>query len=400
MSYSSEHVTKASADSNLFGVTALEMPYPSLPLPSLSGPIWPEIPAAEPMSSGFTSPVAGPREAQGDELVDGTPPSTPFCAKQNPSSDNHSTGSSKWLTSSYGVPLPRPMNDRELEERLRDTSISQVDAWLTHVLDESLPPHPAFVRSAESANRSTKRHASRTKSSPIAIDEQSSTPWNIQVDDARRKDLQTTLRSVSGTGSNKDNQRPSTNDIPRSGEMGGRHHSTGVPLPTNPLLTLANRSKETPIRHNSSAKISWTPLSPMRRLVPTDYTLSGLSETPQGYFSLPPRRKRLKTYTSPVGQVQRSANVEVFEDEEVVELSPNVTPFRKGKEPKKTRTPSYFDTDILPEYSRLGQGDELAADGHKRHSERHPLGDHPDSEKLTKSVAFIEEAEGALFTGV
>jgi hypothetical protein len=399
-SCSSESVMNTSADNGLVGAPDLEMPYPSLPLPTLSGSVSPGIPVAEPMSSGFTSPVAPPREARGDEVMNAALPSTPFCAKQNSSSDKHSIGSSEWLTSSYGVPLAHPMSERELEKRLRDTSMSQVDAWLTTVLDESLPPLPAFVRGAEPANRRTKRPISRTESSPIPINEQTSRPGGIQVGDAQTEDLQSRLPSASRTCSNKENLRPSTNDIPTSDEMGARHHSPGVPLPSHPLLTLAKRSNETPIKHNSSAKLSWTPSSPMRRLVPTDYTLSRLSETPQGYFSLPPRRKRLKTYISPVGHAHGPANIEVAEDEELVELSPNVTPFRKGKGPKKTRTASYFDTDILPESFPPSQPDERSADRHEGYGKRYPLSDHPDSENLTKSAAFIKEIRGLLFTGV
>lgn len=81
-----------------------------------------------------------------------------------------------------------------------------------------------------------------------------------------------------------------------------------------------------------------------------------------------------------------------YEDEDVQlrikELSPNVTPFRKGKGPKRSRCASYYDSDLLsPPFSR--------APGSRKGKEREVLAERSASASITEELDMdrIEDEE-------
>jgi hypothetical protein len=66
-----------------------------------------------------------------------------------------------------------------------------------------------------------------------------------------------------------------------------------------------------------------------------------------------------------------------------VKLSPDVDPYRKANRPRRNRCASYYDEDIL---TSPGKKDVLTESNMSR--------------KLTRAMAFCEEAEDYEFTGV
>ncbi|KAH0559299.1 hypothetical protein GP486_004182 [Trichoglossum hirsutum] len=99
--------------------------------------------------------------------------------------------------------------------------------------------------------------------------------------------------------------------------------------------------------------------------------------TPRGYFLESPRRRKKTTKGAAV------APVPLPETEEVVKLSPDVDPYRKANRPRRHRCASYYDEDILTSPGKKGV-----------------LTESNMSRKLTRAMAFCEEAEDYEFTGV
>jgi hypothetical protein len=378
-------------DLTIFVESANDSPVLSLPSAALhrSKNALLEMPATEPMSSGFTSPattVLGPEcnVSMGIAMT-----SSIRWPKQDPNSDELSHGSSELVTTSHGLRLPFPMSERELEQSFENTNISNVDAWLDTVVDEGLPRHPSVVEGVRS--RRCRQPSSSTNNSPTAVRRRISRLPGSPVDDQKGHVLISTFRSTLKAGSNKENEEPLPDD------MAAPHgQATANPTPASRVSThpLAKRSQETPIRHDSSINPLLDPTFSTRPRVPTHRYLP---DTPKGLFSLPPRRKKLKAST-PIANAH-SPNMEIAEDEDLVEISPNVTAFRKGKEPKRMRTASYFDTDIFPELSPVRQGKKKTT-VHDDERERDVVADHPKSKNMTGPKAFVEEAERAVFDGV
>ncbi|KAI4088034.1 MAG: hypothetical protein LQ344_006349 [Seirophora lacunosa] len=117
--------------------------------------------------------------------------------------------------------------------------------------------------------------------------------------------------------------------------------------------------------------------------------------TPREGFTDTPRRKKARISpskgTPPVGQ---DGSFEIYEDEtceEVVELSPSVQQYRRGRGPKRERCMSYWDNDIVPNAiagtaKKSGEGTEKVA--------RQVLDEIP---ALTEAKGFVQGIENAKF---
>lgn len=93
----------------------------------------------------------------------------------------------------------------------------------------------------------------------------------------------------------------------------------------------------------------------------------------------------------PIGQ---DGSFEIYEDEtceEVLELSPSVQQYRRGRGPKRERCMSYWDNDIVP--SAIAGTEKKRGEGTERVA-RQVLGDIP---ALTKAKGFVQGAENAKF---
>ncbi|KAL8862275.1 MAG: hypothetical protein Q9178_001284 [Gyalolechia marmorata] len=111
------------------------------------------------------------------------------------------------------------------------------------------------------------------------------------------------------------------------------------------------------------------------------------------YLSAPPKRKARRLSPKKGGSLAGPDNWEfdIHEDEfseGIVELSPTVEKYRKGRRPKRERCVSYWDEDIHPRSSGK-TGSSKQAD-----SARQPLGEIPS---LTKAKGFVKGVEDAEF---
>jgi len=220
--------------------------------------------AAEPMSSGFTSPAAAVLGPEHGVSMDVSMTAS-ICSSKKPSRphDALDRSSDELLTSSYGIPLSFPMSERELEQRLGDTNISSIDAWLNTVLDECLSVHPAFAREEDMQIQEGRQSPSPIDSSPITgrCGKPKLPKWPVDVP---RSGVSMPLHGpASEEGSNKENEQPSANFMLTSlSQRNTKSHLTKAFIAsTHPLLALAKRSQETPIQHDPSLKHSLTPIS-------------------------------------------------------------------------------------------------------------------------------------------
>ncbi|KAL9015001.1 MAG: hypothetical protein Q9173_000356 [Seirophora scorigena] len=95
--------------------------------------------------------------------------------------------------------------------------------------------------------------------------------------------------------------------------------------------------------------------------------------------------------TPPTGQ---DGSFEIYEDEtceEVVELSPSVQQYRRGRGPKRERCMSYWDNDIVP--NAIAGTEKKSGEGREKVA-RQVLGDIP---ALTKAKGFVQGVENATF---
>ena len=144
---------------------------------------------------------------------------------------------------------------------------------------------------------------------------------------------------------------------------------------------------------------------PSRRNVPCTTPFAGDERTRQvrtrlwhpltssPYLSAPPKRKARRLSPKKGGSLAGPDNWEfdIHEDdssEGLVELSPTVEKYRKGRRPKRERCVSYWDEDIHPRSSGKNGSSKQAE------SDRQPLGEIPS---LTKAQGFVKGVEDAEF---
>ncbi|KAI9731131.1 MAG: hypothetical protein M1834_005324 [Cirrosporium novae-zelandiae] len=118
-----------------------------------------------------------------------------------------------------------------------------------------------------------------------------------------------------------------------------------------------NKENHPPLESNSSLinppRFSKLLLAPPR----TPSKICALLPGPTGYLSQPPVRKKRRPSYPKYNHTSNTTPFKIFEDPDShvhgigtdIDLSPNVTPYRKGREPPKIRQPSYWDDNILPE---------------------------------------------------
>ncbi|KAH0543733.1 hypothetical protein FGG08_001915 [Glutinoglossum americanum] len=161
--------------------------------------------------------------------------------------------------------------------------------------------------------------------------------------------------------SDKENQKPSNEGV--VGRYSGPRPKESLRL-RNP--TTPHRSRIPTLGEKQVEAQMPTAESPLR---------AASHPMPLGYFlETPRRRKRM-----PKGAVPAP----LPEIEEVVKLSPDVDPYRKANRPRRDRCASYYDEDIILSPEKRGV-----------------LTESNMSRKLTRAMAFCEEAEDYEFTGV
>ncbi|KAL8695557.1 MAG: hypothetical protein Q9224_003357 [Gallowayella concinna] len=128
-------------------------------------------------------------------------------------------------------------------------------------------------------------------------------------------------------------------------------------------------------------------------LSPCDPTRVPHPLTPRPGFNSPPKRKILRLSPTKDGSptTLNNQDFDIYEDEsseEMVNLSPIVEKYRKGRGPKRERCVSYWDEDILPELR-----DKPAA-SERVNAVREPLRELPS---LTTAKGFVDGIENATF---
>ncbi|KAK2758025.1 hypothetical protein FQN54_004431 [Arachnomyces sp. PD_36] len=243
-------------------------------------------------------------------------------------------------------------NESELVKTFQETCISNVDAWLDTVLDGP----ETGVRAAKS---------------PLIFDVNPITRWDAD----KEKNFN---YNIFETESNKENVKPSCcsswettssecgGEVTKGCYVGRRSHSEHSSHQSNgsggkhpPQLSTPILLRKTQPRQNPT-----TPQAGVHNyLVP---------DRPSGFFSLPPRRKKMKSSMTPMPTradtaYDTSQQFEIAEDEDaelgLPELSPYVMKYRKGKEPKRVRCASYFDTDLFSNTERNGKEPAEREDG-------------------------------------
>ncbi|PGH09545.1 hypothetical protein GX51_00651 [Blastomyces parvus] len=321
-----------------------QLPSPLLlhPVVSPNGTRWTTVPMAdEPISSGFHSPSfphrrITPRLSNSQYLNRSKPKRVPLPP--------------------YQTEIPQlSLDEAKLAQHLQDTSISDVQSWLDGLYDESSNSMHGYDDSP-SLSKAKREEA-------------------LLADDFPESQLATGHHHISSVRSDKENMSPSPSN------SGGRFPNQSSSLPcegfeialsmeASPSASAqAHRSKfgapSTPVLVRKPHKCYTSPRSQRRgQLSPT---------LPRNHFMLPPRRKKIRSSSNSLPQrsppaYDHTQPFEIAEDEihdfqkqhpprttpqERVEapglrdLSPHVTPFRKGKGPKRLRCPSYYDEDFL-----------------------------------------------------
>ena len=122
--------------------------------------------------------------------------------------------------------------------------------------------------------------------------------------------------------------------------------------------------------------------------------------TPQGYLSVPPKRKKARINGKTKPKSQGSPKDFRIHDDQVadalMQLSPDVELHRKGRRPKRDRCVSYWDHDILSMDSPCQHTEPESISVPMRKGKR-VLGETQQSAELTKSKAFAAEVENAEF---
>ncbi|PGH34796.1 hypothetical protein GX50_02355 [[Emmonsia] crescens] len=336
-----------------------QLPSPMLlhPVVSPNGTRWTTVPMAdEPISSGFHSPsfpnlTNTQRLANSQYLNRSKPKRVPL--------PPHQTGSS-----------PLGLDETKLAQRFQNTSISDVQSWLDGLYDEPSSDKHEYDDSP-SVSRMKRGESNFVYSFP-------------------ESQLANGHHYTSRLGSDKENMSPSSSTIvirfPNQPSSPADKDSD-YPVSMKSSLsasTRARRSKfpvpSTPVLVRKPQKCYTSPRSQGRgQISPT---------LPRGHFMLPPRRKKIRSSSS--SPPQRSSPAydliqpfEIAEDEEsnipekrplravcqqtlagLRDLSPHVTPFRKGQGPKRSRCPSYYDEDLLRE---------TRPEGEKRISSKSPI---------------------------
>ncbi|OAX79020.1 hypothetical protein ACJ72_06663 [Emergomyces africanus] len=331
------NIADRTSEDNHFSFTD-QLPSPLLlhPVVSPNGTRWTTVPMGdEPMSSGFHSPFF-PRQR-----------STPRLA--NPQYLNRSKPKRVPLPPNQTRSSPLDLDETKLAQRFEHTSISDVQSWLEGLNDEP---------SSDMHEYDDSPSLSRVKR------EESKLVYNAS-------DYHYTSR----LGSQRENMPPSSSNLVI--RFPKQPSSTDDKVPDYPLSmeyspstsTQAGKPKfpvtSTPVLVRKPRKCYTSPRPQGRRQISP--TLQ------QGQFVLPPRRKKVRSSSSsPLQRMSLKHDLalpfEIAEDSNasvpegcpqktscqqqaailgLSDLSPHVTPFRKGQGPKRSRCPSYYDEDLL-----------------------------------------------------
>ena len=258
-------------------------------------------------------------------------------------------------------------------------------------------PTPSSVRASRVP---LAQHHLRDVGSPMPIKSRT-LPKSPKTPDAQ--DL-SGMDFLSRTESNKENQSPQHSYLQQTPRRPSRTDPTEVDERPSPSSTTISRliGPIIPARESSTPG----PKAASRFLQPS---------TPSILLSQPPRRKKRPNprYSATDPRPRKPSRTESPfdldpDDEGLVPLSPDVTPYRKCNRPKRTRCPSYFDADILDLPSQASTEDEgyqwseeVVAESKEpqRRKGKVVLGESEAAKELTKQRAFVEDAEAGLFFG-
>ncbi|ODH46542.1 hypothetical protein GX48_07380 [Paracoccidioides brasiliensis] len=330
----------------------LSSPLLLVPEVSPNGTRWTTVPMAdEPISSGFNSPsfpnpTTAPRAANSQFL------------------SRYKAGKAVPLRTPEARSSPLNLNEAKLTRCFQNTSLSDVQCWLDGLNVES----PSELYESDDSP-SVSRMRREVYNSDCNLPQ--SQVLNVHHSSPR-------------VGSGKENMSPSSSTFAVGSKLSPPLHTRdeeydapdSVASSTSPSLR-EHRSKlpvpPTPVLVRKTQKCFTSPRAYIRgRISPT---------LPRGHYVLPPRRKKVRSSSNSACPLSSSAYdpmqpFEIAEDEDadipakpptgsscprketwmgLRELSPHVTPFRKGQGPKRSRCSSYYDEDILLETRTEGE---------------------------------------------
>ena len=286
----------------------------SVSVASLPSPI--EEEGKEPISSGFVTPVA-PTPNLVEKPENMQYPILEDVRSLRSSSDASILGSdSDDLDFDHSMPFKLPFPHSDAEEAPR----SQIDSWLEGIVNAT----------TSGFSRSPKRCEGRgdllidDASFPRRMTPNLSTPIRTQLSPSKSKQ---DLQSPSGASSDKENISPFKN-------------SFSPTPPGKPQTRTPSRVHQTDILPTLQSTKTLRFVRPL---------------TPQGYLSLPPKRKRACVDRVASSRTEKETltarkDFTIHEDqlaEALTQLSPDIERYRKGRGPRRARCMSYWDEDIL-----------------------------------------------------
>lgn len=233
-------------------------------------------------------------------------------------------------------------NEAELVKFLQQTRISDVDAWLDTVFEDR-----------PNSNVSTLETPTIEANNPTSgLDIKHGKGFNRKYleTDSNKENISPSGTSSETTSSEYDQDATRALYKPQGHRRSFSEHSSlqsyysggdkevPVPMTATPVLLRKTQPSQTPQASEVNRGYHLGP------------------DKPSNSFSLPPRRKKMRSAANPMPArtdlaYDKSQQFEIAEDEEaeqdILGLSPHVTQHRKGKGPKRVRCASYFDRDLF-----------------------------------------------------
>ncbi|OJD16873.1 hypothetical protein AJ78_02970 [Emergomyces pasteurianus Ep9510] len=303
---------------------------------SPNGTRWTTVPMAdEPISSGFHSPsfphhTSTPRLANPQYLNLSKPRRVPLPPRHTKSS-------------------PLDPDETKLAQSFQHTSISDVQSWLDGLSDEP---------SCEMHNYDDSPSVNRLKRGDPNFNYNARDHHDISSLGVYRENMSLSSSNlVNGFPEQLSLAKGANSDSPlsmkSSPSTSAQARRSKIPLTSTPVLVHKPRKCCTSPRPQGRGQIS--------------------STLPWGNFTLPPRRRKVRSSSSsPLQRFSPAYYIaqpfKIAEDKStgiseecrqrttcqqqvalpgLRDLSPHVTPFRKGRGPKRSRCPSYYDEDLL-----------------------------------------------------
>ncbi|EEH34874.1 hypothetical protein PAAG_05921 [Paracoccidioides lutzii Pb01] len=315
----------------------LSSPLLLLPQVSPNGTRWTTVPMAdEPISSGFNSPsfpnpTAAPRAANSQFL------------------SRYKAGKAVPLRDSEARSSPLNLNEAKLTQCFQNTSISDVQCWLDGLNVE--PPSDLYESDDSPSVSRMKREVYHSDCNIPQSQVLNGHHFSPRVGSDKENMSPSSSTFAAGPKLSpplhiRDEEYDAPDSVASSTSPSFREYRSKLPVPSTPVL----------VRKTQKCFTS-----------PRAYVRGRISPTlPRGHYVLPARRKKVRSSSAydpmPPFEIEEDKDADIPVKPPIGsscprketwmglrELSPHVTPFRKGQGPKRSRCSSYYDEDFLQE---------------------------------------------------